>query len=512
MTLDEVMAVDQIGFPILSVLIGLPVVTSALLLFCRDRRLALIVAVTGAAIEVVLSALLALRFNHGVADTQFIERSSPVLGVSWHLGVDGLSLLFIPLIALLALLVILYAGASAKRKVGRYAITILTIEAAMMGAFVALDLVLFWLFFVIELVPSWFLITGWGTGPQRRRAAVEYVSFMAVGSVLMLVGILLLGRAYATTTGQGYTFELARLLEVDVPAGQQTLVFFLLFVGFAVKAPIFPFHTWMPRVLEHGPVVGISVFLVGVKLGAYGLIRFVIPLLPEAASRWFWLVALLGAVSTVYGALLALGQTNLRRLLAYASLAHMGVVLIGLFSLNRDGLEGGVLQMLNLGIVGAGLFFIAGFLTTRVGPPELDSLGGLINHAPVMTAMFLVIALAGVGLPGTNGFNGEHLIILGAYEQSLPMALVAGLGVLLTAAYSLAYFVRGFMGEARSAVVERVFDLTTSERGIVIVLAALIFWIGLGTGPFIQTLRPSVTILSDHIDAAETSNRPDVLP
>ncbi len=502
MTVDEVLAVDQVGFPILSVLIGLPLVTCILLLFVRDGRPAATVAVTGAAIETVLAGFLALRFNGGVADVQFVERSAPVLGVSWHLGVDGVSLLFIPLTAVLGLLVVGYAVSTSTSNIGRYAMAILALEAAMIGAFAALDLVVFWFFFVIELVPSWFLITRWGTGPLRRRAALEYVSFMGVGSALMLAGILLLGRNFAAATGEGYSFELARLLEVGVPADQQTLVFFLLFLGFAVKAPIFPFHTWLPKVLEHGPVVGLGVFLVGVKLGTYGLIRFVIPLLPEAAGDWFWLMALLGTTGAVYGTLLALGQTNLRRLLAFASLAHMGVVMLGIFSLNLNGFEGGLLQMVNLGIVGAGLFFVAGFLTTRVGPPDLSALGGLIHHAPLMTGTFLIIALAGIGLPGTNGFNGEHLVMLGAYERSWLMALAAGLGVFLTAAYSLSYFVRGFMGEAKPLVVDRVYDLTTSERGIVVVLAALIFWLGLGTGPFIQTIRPSLTVLSEHVETA----------
>jgi NADH-quinone oxidoreductase subunit M len=488
MRLDEVLAVDQIGFPILSMLIGLPLAVGILLLFVRGRRPAVTLAIAGAAMETALAGLLVFRFNGGVADIQFVERSAAVLGVSWHLGIDGVSLLFIPLTAVLGLLVVIYAVYSGKSNVRNYAIAILALEAAMIGAFTALDLVVF-------------LITRWGTGPQRHRAAREYVGFMAVGSVLMLAGILLLGRNFATTTGEGYSFELARLLEVGVPADQQTLVFFLLFLGFAVKAPIFPFHTWMPKVLEHGPVVGLSVFLVGVKLGTYGLLRFVIPLLPEAATGWFWLMALLGTTGTVYGALLALGQTNLRRLLAFASLAHMGVVMLGLFSLNLDGFEGGLLQMVNLGIVGAGMFFIAGFLTTRVGPPELGSLGGLINHAPLMTGTFLIIALAGIGLPGTNGFNGEHLVMLGAYERHWLMSLAAGLGVFLTAAYSLSYFVRGFMGDARPAVVDRVYDLTISEKGIVVVLTGLIFWIGLGAGPFIQTMRPSLTVLSNHVEA-----------
>lgn len=505
MNLNEVMAAEQVGFPILSTLIAFPLIVCIVLQFVRNDRTATTLAIGGAGIEFGLATFLALTFNAGVTDLQFVERSPTVLGVSWHLGVDGVNLLFIPLTALLGLLVIIHAEyATASRRTGdarHYAMATLALEAAMIGAFASLDLIVFWFFFVIELVPSWFLITRWGTGPARRRAAGEYVAFMAVGSALMLVGIVLLGHHHAVITGDGYSFDLLNLLRLGLPPDAQTLIFFLLFFGFAIKAPIFPFHTWLPKVLEHGPIVGMSVFLVGVKLGTYGLLRFVIPLLPDAASGWFWLMALLGVTSTVYGALLALGQSNLRRLLAYASLSHMGVVMLGLFSLNLDGLEGALLQMVNLGIVGAGLFFVAGFLSTRVGPPEIAVLGGVVHHAPLLTATFLIIALAGIGLPGTNGFNGEHLVMLGAYEQHWTMAVAAGLGVFLTAAYSLSYFLRGFMGAPRAAVVERVYDLTMRERGIVLALGVLIFWIGLGTGPFIQAIRPSMTALEDRVSA-----------
>jgi len=504
MNLDEVMAAEQVGFPILSTLIALPLIFCGLLQVVRSDRVAKVLGIGGAGIEAGLTVLVALRFDVGTADIQFVERSGGILGISWHLGVDGVNLLFIPLTALLTLLVIIYAErATASTHTGsarHYVMATLALEAAMIGAFVSLDLIVFWFFFVIELVPSWFLITRWGTGAARRRAAGEYVGFMGVGAALMLAGILLLGRSHAESTGDGYSFDLLALLAAGIPAEAQTLIFFLLFFGFAVKAPIFPFHTWMPKVLEHGPIVGMSVFLVGVKLATYGLLRFVIPLLPDAASEWFWLMAVLGVTGTVYGALLALGQSNLRRLLAYASLSHMGVVMLGLFSLNLDGFEGGLLQMINLGIVGAGLFFVAGFLSSRVGPPEVGELGGLIHHAPFLTGSFLIIALAGIGLPGTNGFNGEHLVMLGAYQQHWSMAVASGLGVFFTAAYSLSYFMRGFMGASRAAVVTRVHDLTWTERGIVLTLAALIFLIGLGTGPFIQAVRPSLTAIEQHVE------------
>ncbi|MDQ4065631.1 MAG: NADH-quinone oxidoreductase subunit M [Actinomycetota bacterium] len=510
------------GFPVLTLLVLFPVAAAALVAYVRDAHLATRIAITAAAVEFAGTLAVALSFEAGIPDIQFVERFGSFLGVSWHLGVDGVNVLFVPLTALLGLMVIAYAehNVPARRATGdppitgtaqKYAAAILTLEATMLGAFVALDLMVFWFFFVAELVPSWFLITRWGTGPGRTDAARNYIGFVGAGAALMLIGIVLAGSAHADVTGEGVSFELGRLMIAGLPAASQTWPFILIALGLAAKAPLFPFHTWLPKVLEHGPIVGISVFLVGVKLGTYGFLRFVIPLFPDATREWLWVMAATGAVSVLYASFLALGQTNLRRLLGFASVAHMGVVMLGLFSLNLDGFEGGLLQMVNLGIVGAGLFFVAGFLSARVGPPELDSLGGLVSSAPLMTAAFLLVVLAGVGLPGTNGFNGEHLVMLGGYQRDWWMAIVAGLGVLLTAAYSLSYFMRGFMGERHKTLGERIYDLTGSERVIVAVLAGLIFWIGLGTSPFIQRMRPSLTWLEDRVEHVSGTARVETL-
>ncbi len=519
----ELLATDQVGFPFLSLLLLLPLVAAAIVVSLPDARIATRVAIAAAAVEFAGTVAVALAFQPGVSDMQFVERVGVFLGVSWHVGVDGVSILFLPLTGLLGLMVVAYAehNIPARRADGDpsivgsasgYSAAILILEATMLGAFVALDLMIFWFFFVAELVPSWFLITRWGTRPQRRDAARNYVGFVGAGALFMLIGIVLTGHAYAAATGDGVSFELGKLLASGLSPSVQTWPFLLFALALAAKAPLFPFHTWLPKVLDHGPVVGISVFLVGVKLGTYGFLRFAIPLFPDAAKEWLWVMATAGAVSVIYGSFLALGQTNLRRLLAFASVAHMGVVMLGLFSLNLDGFEGAVLQMVNLGIVGAGLFFVAGFLTARIGQPELGSLGGLVSSAPLMTTAFLVVALAGVGLPGTNGFNGEHLVMLGGYQRSWWIAVVAGLGVLLTAAYSLFYFIRGFMGEPHATLAERVYDLTRGERAIVAALAVLIFWIGLGTSPFIHRMRPSLTWLEDRVEQASGTARLDGQP
>jgi NADH-quinone oxidoreductase subunit M len=505
MILPEVTAAEQVGFPILSVLLILPIVVLVALQFVRNDGHAYRVALAGSVLELILAVWIALLFVRDVADMQFIEHVGPIpfLGFSYQLGVDGISVLFLPLTALMTVLVILYAEYAAKADTRHYMMATLGLEATLIGAFVSLDLILFWIFFVLELIPSYFLITRWGTGPGRVRAAREYLGFMLPGSVLMLIGIVLLGVNAGRETGSA-TFDFLELLTVPVPNGWQTVIFFLLFFGFAVKAPIFPFHTWMPKVLEEGPIVGMSVFLVGIKLGTYGLIRFVIPLTPDAAKEWFWVAATLGVAGMVYGALIALIQTNLRRLLAFSSLSHMGVVMLGLFSLNFAGFQGGLLQMINLGIVGAGLFFIAGFLHNRTGPPDLSVLGGLIHYVPTLTATFLVIAIAGVGLPGTNGFNGEHLVMIGAFQVHWVMAAASGLGVFLTGAYVLYYFLRGFLGEPATDQVKRTLetmpDLRRRELVIAITLGALVFWIGLDTGPILNTMNGSLRALETRID------------
>ena len=501
MILTEVFALQQLGFPILSVLLWLPVAALAVLAFVRDEHRAYEVALTVAGLEFLLSVFLLIVFRTGAADIQFVEHPGAVLvGIDYHLGVDGISALFVPLTTLLSLLAILYTEPAVKANVRGYVMAILGFETAMIGAFVTLDLLLFWVFFVLELIPSYYLIVRYGTGEKRHAAAKNYIGVMLAGAALMLAGFVLLANNHASSTGAGVSFNLIELLKVPVPAGLQTGIFFLLCLGFAVKAPIFPFHTWMPRVLEQGPVVGMSVFLVGTKLGTYAFLRFIIPLLPEAAHEWFWLLALMGALGMIYGALIALIQTDLRRLLAFASLSHMGVVLIGLFSLNFSGFQGGLLQMINLGACGAGLFFIAGFLYTRVGPPEIASIGGLFDYVPMLSITFLVIGLASIGMPGTNGFNGEHLVIIGAFERHWLMAAAVGLGIFLGAAYFLLYYLRGFLGPVHNPMVTTLPDLDRREWAIAISMGVLIFWIGLATTPFLHIMEGSLQALTERME------------
>ena len=504
MTLTEIPALQQMGVPVLSILIFLPLAAALLLRLIQDSKTAYTIGLGVSIAELALALLVWLRFIPNVSDMQFVEHLPliPALGFSYHLGVDGISVLFLPTTALLGVLAVLYAETSSREDAGGYLSAMLMFEGIMIGAFVSLDLLMFLFWFVAELYPSWLLITRWGTGEKRFEAARAYVTMMLAGSGAMLVGMIMLAISYANVTGSGVTFDYVKLLSAEIPGPAQATMFFLICIGLAVKAPIFPLHTWMPKVLEQGPIVGMSVFLVGIKLGTYGLLRFAIPLFPQAAAEWFWLLAMLGVIGMVYGALIALVQTNLRRLLAFASLSHVGVVMLGLFSLNFEGFQGGLMQMLNLGITGAGLFFLAGFLFRRVGQPDLRSMGGVQEFAPYLAMAFLIIGLAGVGMPGTSGFNGEHLIMLGAYKVSPWMAGAAGLGTMLSASYFLWYYQQAFLGKARVPSRPVAGDLGKRELGIAGTLSAFVIVIGLYPAPFLDTMNGSLRAIEARLSKA----------
>ena len=496
---SEITAIAQVGFPILSAIIFLPVLAAILMRLIRDDATAVMVATLVSLVELALAAYAWIALDHGTAAMQMVENAGrfPMIGASYHLSIDGISALFLAATALLSLLAVIYARRSVNENLRGYIAMLLLCEASLMGAFAAADLMLFWLFFAAEIVPSYLLIARWGVGSARREAANGFAFFMGLAAAALLIGFVLLG----LNAGEGTSFGVADIASVPVPTEIQTIIFFALCLGFAIKAPLFPLHTWLPKVLEQGPMIGMSVFLVGIKLGAYGFIRFVLPLVPEAVAEWYWLMALMGVASMVYGAMIALVQTNLRRLMAFASVSHMGVVMLGIFSLNIEGLQGGLLQALNLGITGAGLFFIASFLTARLGTPDLSKMGELHRSAPMMALGFLIIGLAAVGMPGTSGFNGEHLVMLGAFKKDWMMAVAVGIGTVLTAAYFLWYYQRAFLGTAASAATKGVPDLGGSERIILGAIIAVVFWIGLFTTPFLTTMNAPLLAVAERVSS-----------
>lgn len=496
------------AFPILSCILFLPLVGAGVLWLFDDEDMVRTSALTIALVELALSLFVLLRFVPDSAAMQFAEhvRWIPALGISYHLAVDGISVMFVGLTAFLTVLIVIYSWDTVRHQVKLYMMALLALETTTMGVFVSVDLILFFVFWELMLIPSYFLIKLWGGGAERHYAALKYVLYTLLGSVFMLVGIALLDLNYhhwATLHHMepAYSFDLLELLTVPIPLHQQILIFWLMFLGFAFKAPVFPFHTWLPDALFEGPI-GMAVVLAGLKLGTFGFMRFSIPLLPEASKSQtvVAVVMALGLAAILYGAIMALIQPDFRRLLAYSSISHLGFVVIGLFALNFQGLQGSLLTMINLGFSTAGLFFIAGFLYSRQQTTQLASFGGMAKQVPLLATFFLLIGLASIGLPGTNGFVGEFLILLGAFKAKWWFGAVAVLGVIFGAAYFLWYYERAMLGPLNKTVKESIGDLHFREVVIALSLSVMILWIGLYPAPFLKMMNGSVQALVDRLD------------
>lgn len=496
-------------FPILTCILFLPLVGAVVLWLVEDEDMVRISALTIALVELALSVFVLLRFLPDSAAMQFTEHVAwiPALGVSYHLAVGRISVLFVGLTAFLTVLIVIYSWDTVRHQVKLYMMALLALETTTMGVFLSIDLILFFVFWELMLIPSYFLIKLWGGGAERHYAALKYVLYTLLGSVFMLVGIALLDLNYhqwATLhhMDPSYSFDLLELLAVPIPLSQQILIFWLLFLGFAFKAPLFPFHTWLPDALLEGPI-GMAVVLAGLKLGTFGFIRFSIPLLPDASKSQtiVTVIMVLGLlVGILYGAIMALIQSDFRRLLAFSSISHLGFVVIGLFALNYQGLQGSLLTMINLGFSTAGLFFIAGFLYSRQQSTELRAFGGMVKQTPVLASFFLFIGLASIGLPGTNGFVGEFLILLGTFKANWLYGGIAVTGVIFGAAYFLWYYERAMLGPVGKAVKDSLKDLHPREMIIASALSVMILWIGLYPAPFLRIMNGSVQALVDRVD------------
>lgn len=502
--LEELVA----GFPILSFILFLPVVGAAVLWLFDDEDMVRTAGLTISLVELACSIFVLWRFVPESAAVQFAEhvRWIPALGISYHLGVDGISVLFVGLTAFLTVLIVIYSWDTIRHQVKLYMMCLLALETTTMGVFVSLDLILFFVFWELMLIPSYFLIKLWGGGAERHYAALKFVLYTLLGSVFMLVGIALLNinfHQWASLhhTDQVYSFDFLELLTVPIPLNQQLLIFWLMFMGFAFKAPVFPFHTWLPDALLEGPI-GMAVVLAGLKLGTFGFIRLSIPLLPDASKNHtvVMVVVGLGLCAILYGAWMALIQPDFRRLLAFSSISHLGFIVVGLFALNYQGLQGSLLTMINLGFSTAGLFFIAGFLYARQQTTHLSAFGGMAKQVPLLAAFFLLIGLASIGLPGTNGFVGEFLILLGAFKAKWWFGAVAVLGVIFGAAYFLWYYERAMLGPVGKAVNDTISDLQVREMVIAVSLSVMILWIGLYPAPFLRIMNGSVQALVDRLD------------
>src|SRR5574339_106587 len=495
-------------FPILTCLLFFPLIGAAVLWLFDDEDMVRTSALTITLVELALAIFVLMRFVSDSPAMQFVEHVPwvPALGISYHLAVDGISVLFVGLTAFLTVLGVIYSWDTIRHQVKLYMMCLLALETTTMGVFLSLDLILFFVFWELMLIPSYFLIKLWGGGGERHYAALTFVLYTLLGSVFMLVGIALLNINYHQWaslhhTDQIYSFDLLELLTVPIPISQQLIIFWLMFMGFAFKDPVFPFHTWLPDALLEGPI-GMAVVLAGLKVGTFGFIRFSLPLLPDASKSETVVMVLvvLGLCAILYGAWMALVQADFRRLLAYSSISHLGFVVVGLFALNYQGLQGSLLTMINLGFSTAGLFFIAGFLHSRQQTTQLMAFGGMAKHTPLLAAFFLLIGLASIGLPGTNGFVGEFLILLGAFKAHWVYGTIAVTGVVFGAAYFLWYYERAILGPVGRSVRESIGDLHPRESVIALSLSIMILWIGLYPAPFLRMMNGSVQALVDRID------------
>jgi len=480
---------SSLTYPILTTLIFLPALGAALIMFIgrSQEKLVKWVALVVSLAAFILSVPLFTEFDRSTHLMQFTERHEwiPSWNIVYFLGVDGISVLFILLSTLVTILCILISWNSINSKIKEFYIAILVMEGAMIGVFSSLDFFLFYIFWEAMLIPMYLLIGVWG-GPNRIYAAIKFFLYTLVGSVLMLVGIIVL-YSYG-----GHTFNILELSQKTYSYQMQFWLFWAFFAAFAVKVPMFPVHTWLPDAHTEAPTAG-SVILAAVliKMGAYGFLRFSLPLCPDASRAMVVPMLALSVIAIIYGAVVCLAQTDLKRLIAYSSVSHMGFVTLGIFALNMQGLEGGILQMLNHGVVTGALFLSVGVIYDRTHSRQISDYGGLASVLPVYAAFFMVFTLAAIGLPGTNGFVGEFLIILGGFTASKWAGAFAATGIIIGAAYMLWLYQRVFFVETNQKIIG-LKEMDTREVFTLLPMIILIFWIGIFPDTFLSFMHPSV--------------------
>jgi NADH-quinone oxidoreductase subunit M len=440
----------------------------------------------------IVSLALYTEFDDAAPDMQFVEQRPwiPGLGISYHLGVDGISLWLVLLTTFITPICGLAAWRSIEKGVVGFMFSLLTLETAMTGVFCALDLFLFYVFWEAMLIPMYFLIGVWG-GHRRIYATVKFVLYTMAGSALMLVGILYL---YFQNNN---SFDLMTLFARTEPLPHQNLLFLAFFIAFAIKVPLFPFHTWLPDAHVEAPTAG-SVILAGVllKMGTYGILRFCLPLFPEGAAAYTPLVATLSVIGIIYGALVAMVQPDLKKLVAYSSVSHLGFVVLGLFALNHQGAQGGILQMINHGLSTGALFLIVGMIYDRRHTRMIADFGGLSKRTPIFATFFMIVTLSSIGLPGLNGFVGEFMILLGSFVSdsfSRVYAILAATGVIFAAVYMLWMFQRVMFGTLDNPKNQELSDLNLREILVLLPIVVFIVWIGVYPRPFLKRMEKSVS-------------------
>ena len=481
--------------PILSILIFLPIVGIGILLILdRKRHKGLKIATLAiSVVEFLVSLPLWFDFNSQTAAMQFVERREwmPTYGISYYVGIDGFSLLLIMLTTFLTPLCVLATWDDIQVRVKEFMVCLLALMSGMIGVFVSLDLFLFYVFWEVMLIPMYLLIGVWGNPARRVYAAIKFFLFTMFGSLLMLVAILVLYFHYGKTTGT-YTFDLLKLYGVSIPFNMQFWMFLAFGLAFAIKVPMFPFHTWLPDAHTEAPTVG-SVILAAVllKMGTYGFLRFNMPLFAEAAHYFVPLFSILAVIGIVYGALVSMVQKDLKRLIAFSSVSHLGFVMLGLFTFTMPGVQGGIIQMINHGLSTGALFLIVGMIYERRHTRMISEFGGLCTPMPVFAIIFMIVTLSSIGLPGLNGFVGEFLILLGAFQTNKIYATIAATGVIFAACYMLWMFQRVVFGKVTNDKNKDLKDLSWREIAIFAPLILFIIWIGVYPSTFLDKTKAS---------------------
>ena len=484
-------------------LVLLPVAAAAVMAFVPRRRTEAHLPL-GIALSILPLALAGYLFYvfEPIAEYQFIEFHAwyAPWGISWNLGVDGISM---PMVVLTTLLVpiALAASTSITKRTKEFVVNILLLEAGMIGVFLSLDLFLFFVFFEVILIPMYFIIGIWGS-ERRVYAAMKFFIYTAFGSALMLAGIIALAVTHADQFGTA-SFALAELMGLELGTGAERWLFAAFALAFAIKVPLFPLHTWLPDAHTEAPTAG-SVLLAGVllKLGTYGLLRFNLALFPEASVDAIWIMGVLAVIGIIYGAVVAIVQPDLKKLVAYSSVSHLGFIVLGTFALTSGGLQGAVVQNVNHGLTTGALFLLVGMIYERRHTKQISEFGGLRKVMPIYAGFFLFMIFASIGLPGLNGFVGEFLVLIGSFTSLPVLAIIAAAGVILAAIYLLWAYERVFTGVPEREENKMLSDLSVREVSLLAPIAALVLVIGLYPSVLLDKIAPSTEAVLDHIEAS----------
>ncbi|MEW6080011.1 MAG: NADH-quinone oxidoreductase subunit M [Thermodesulfobacteriota bacterium] len=492
-----------IQFPILSTITYLPLAGIVGILLINKDKHALIrwLAFITTVVTFLVSLPLYFCFDQTTWNMQFVEKVPWIeaFGISYHMGIDGISLLLVLLTTFLSALAVLSTWTAVTQRVKEYMISLLFLEIGMLGVFCALDFFLFYVFWEVMLIPMYFIIGIWG-GPRRIYAAVKFFIYTMSGSVLMLLAILTLYFMNFKATGH-YSFNILEYYDLNIPVQAQFWLFMAFFLAFAIKVPMFPFHTWLPDAHVEAPTAG-SVILAGVllKMGTYGFLRFSLPLFPNASIDFVPVIMVLAVIGIIYGALVSIAQSDIKKLVAYSSVSHLGYCMLGMFALNTEGVEGSLIQMINHGLSTGALFLCVGMLYERRHTRLISEYGGIYKVMPWFATLFLITAFSSMGVPGLNGFIGELLILIGAFKANVWLGLIATAGLVLGAVYLLWMYKRVIYGEITKEENKSLKDMTSREWVYMLPIVVFMFWIGLCPRPFLNTMHASVGHLLEHVN------------